>query len=223
MGEEKIMKLSAFFLGTALAAGYSTQNEDCGYTKMINDQIVAEMEASLAYQAMHYHFSTQERSRPNFAKMLASRAAEERDHANVLADFQLKRGYGVDLSGLSFNDRDQTGISQLTTVREALKKMIITEKNITQKLKTLNKIAEDGLKNSQGKVGKACKDALIDETTCQAPHLADLMSGTYLPEQLADINELQVLLNQLDQFTKGMSASESLEAELMFDRLILKD
>ena len=56
------------------------------------------MEASFFYQAMHYHFSTQELSRPNFAKMLAARAAEERDHANVLAEFQLKRGYNVDVS-----------------------------------------------------------------------------------------------------------------------------
>ena len=69
---------------------------------MINKQIVAEMEASLFYQAMHYHFSTQELSRPNFAKMLAARAAEERDHANVLAEFQLKRGYNVDVSLFTF-------------------------------------------------------------------------------------------------------------------------
>ena len=68
------------------------------------------------------------------------------------------------------------------------------------------------------------RDALIDEKTCQAPHLADLMSGTYLPEQLADIHELQVLLNQLDTITsKDSSAAEQHEAELLFDRLILKD
>ena len=80
------------------AAGRVNEEKDCGYTDLINDQIVAEMEASLSYRAMHYHFSTQDRSRPNFAKMLASRASEELDHANVLADFQLKRGYSVNVS-----------------------------------------------------------------------------------------------------------------------------
>ena len=68
------------------------------------------------------------------------------------------------------------------------------------------------------------RDALIDEKTCQAPHLADLMSGTYLPEQLADIHELEVLYNQLDSMTtKDSSAAQQHEAELLFDRLILKD
>ena len=45
-----------------------------------------------------YHFSTQELTRPNFAKMLAAKATEDRDQANVFAEFQLKNGSAVDVS-----------------------------------------------------------------------------------------------------------------------------
>ena len=48
-------------------------------------------------------------------------------------------------------------VSQLTTVRGALKKMIAMEKNITGKLMEMNKIAENGLENLKGKIGKECK------------------------------------------------------------------
>lgn len=55
-------------------------------------------------------------------------------------------------------------------------------------------------------------DPLVDLDTCQAPHLADLMTSTYLPEQRKDINELRVMHQQLKNFGSD---------ELMFDRLLL--
>ena len=55
-------------------------------------------------------------------------------------------------------------------------------------------------------------DPLVDLITCQAPHLADLMTSTYLPEQRKDIHELKVLQRQLQNFGSD---------ELMFDRLLL--
>ena len=54
-------------------------------------------EASNFYTALQYHFSTQELNRPNFVKMLAAKAAGERDSADVLAKFQLSRGYAVNV------------------------------------------------------------------------------------------------------------------------------
>ena len=59
-------------------------------------------EASNFYTALQYHFSTQELNRPNFVKMLAARAGEERDHADVLAKFQLSRGALVNVCDHSF-------------------------------------------------------------------------------------------------------------------------
>ena len=65
--------------------------------------ITHQKEASNFYYALHYQFSTQELHRPNFAKMLAARAGEERDHADVLAKFQISRGYNVNVSGLVYS------------------------------------------------------------------------------------------------------------------------
>ena len=68
--------------------------------------------------------------------------------------------------------------------------MISKEKELTVFLKALHKKAETGVRNKSP--GKNCRDPLIDEKTCQAPHLADLMTSTYLPEQMKDIHELKV-------------------------------
>jgi hypothetical protein len=80
-------------------AGYNAGTDDCGYSNEINKQIVRELDASNFYTALQYHFSTQDLNRPNFVKMLAARANEERDHADVLAKFQLSRGYAVNVRG----------------------------------------------------------------------------------------------------------------------------
>merc|ERR1711976_113331 len=204
--------------GSSLAQGWRDESNDCGYADDINDQIKREVNASLFYQSLHYHFSRQVNNRPNFAKILAARANEEREHADVLAKFQLERGYAVNLDGLDF----RTNSHSITTVKEALNKMIEKEKELTGSLKALHKKAETGvLKNRQFvKPGKECRDPLIDEKTCQAPHLADLMTSTYLPEQMKDIHELQVLYNKIVAFTPE---DDQGQAEILFDKLILKD
>ena len=80
------------------ARGFDVGFDDCGYATEINDRIKRKLNASLFYQSLQYHFSSQDLNRPNFAKMLAARANEEREHAEVLAKFQLERGYEVNVS-----------------------------------------------------------------------------------------------------------------------------
>ena len=75
-----------------------TNSNPCDYEKMINEQINREMDASLFYYGLQLKFSTQGLNRPNFAKMLGARAAEEREHAHMLAEFQMTRGYDVTLN-----------------------------------------------------------------------------------------------------------------------------
>ena len=58
-------------------------------------------------------------------------------------------------------------------------------------------------------------DTLVDMDSCQAPHLADLMTATYLPEQRTDINELNILWRQIRSF--GSNVND----EIMFDQIIL--
>merc|ERR1712123_550424 len=158
-------------------------------------------EASNFYLALSYKFSTQALNRPNFAKLLAARADEERDHAHGFAKFQLSRGGDVDIGVIGKSD-----IAEVDTVAEALEKMIEKEKTLTRELLNLNKLAENGNCASD-----SCSDALITEDG-KAPHLSDLLTGTYLPDQLADINELKTHQARLAAYG---------DDEILFDRLLL--
>ena len=99
----------------------------CDYEKLINDQINRELEASNYYYALQFKFGHQSNSRPNFYKMLASRADEERDHANMLAEFQLSRGYGVEIGQIS-----KPSVEYVDTINEALLAMIELEEKLTK-------------------------------------------------------------------------------------------
>jgi len=209
----KIIQSMLAMFGVAQAGYNSDATYDCGYHSDINDQIVREIGASYFYTALQYHFSTQELNRPNFVKMLAARAAEERDHADVLAKFQLSRGYAVSLNGFKYENEN---FGNINSIGDGLDSMIAKEKELTGHLKTLNKKAEDGVPNKTP--GLNVNDVLIDSVTCQAPHLSDLMTGTYLPEQLADIHELVVLKNK---YTAFVNANHPGHGELLFDKLIL--
>ena len=74
--------------------------------------------------------------------MCADRAAEEREHGHVLAEFQQERGVDVTLSAIQFNNNSLRGID---TIKEALDAMIKKEVAVTDSLKRLNKDAEDGV------------------------------------------------------------------------------
>ena len=46
----------------------------------------------------------------------------------------------------------------------------------------------------------------------KAPHLSDLMTSTYLPDQFKDIHELKIMKKRLEQYG---------DDEILFDRLLL--
>merc|ERR1711951_10738 len=191
------MKLLPLFAVAALS-----EAKTC-FEKEINDQINMEQEASLFYQALAYKFSTQKLNRPNFAKMCADRAAEEREHGHVLAEFQQERGVDVTLRNIEFSNNSLRGID---TIKEALDAMINKELAVTDSLKRLNKAAEDGVSGCENN-----EDPVVFKG--KAPHLSDLMTGTYLPEQYKDINELRTHQRRLNQFG---------DDELLFDRLMFE-
>ena len=89
----------------------------------------------------------------------------------------------------------------------------------SKELLKLNTFAEDGKER-----GHDCKcedndhDPLVLQDSCKAPHLSDLLTGTYLPEQLADIHELKKLKSQLEHYSE---TEDDLKAEILFDKLIL--
>ena len=85
----------------------------------------------------------------------------------------------------------------------------------------MNAFAEAGdLKNASCDCSVNFHDPLIVKHSCQAPHLADLLTSTFLVEQRTDIHELRKLRGQLLHFSIG---TDPLQAEIMFDRLILDE
>ena len=74
--------------------------------------------------------------------MCADRAAEEREHGYVLAEFQQERGVDVTLRDIQFNNNS---LRSIDTIKEALDAMIKKEVAVTNSLKRLNNLAEDGV------------------------------------------------------------------------------
>lgn len=151
--------------------------------------------------------------------MCADRAAEEREHGHVLAEFQQERGVEVTLQNIQFKNP-----SNINSIKDALDAMISKEVEVTNSLKKLNKAAEDGVSSCSTYVVSSLflsiwvfstEDPVLfkEANRVQAPHLSDLMTGTYLPEQYKDINELRVHLKRLNQFGGD---------ELLFDRLMFE-
>merc|ERR1719277_2065330 len=97
------------------------------------------MEASNFYYALKFKFATQDNNRPNFAEMIGKRAAEEMEHATMLANFQLSRGYDVKIRSI-----EAPQIENINNMERAIEEMINKETEITQELLSLNKFAEDG-------------------------------------------------------------------------------
>ena len=121
-------------VAVGLAQGYQgrrsyqkTTTNQCDYEMIINDQISREMDASLFYYALQLKFSSQSLNRPNFAKMMGERAAEEREHAHMLAEFQQSRGYDVKLKNIQ-----APSVWTYKTIDQAFGAMIDQETKLTK-------------------------------------------------------------------------------------------
>ena len=131
--------------------------------------------------------------------MLAERAVEERGHAMVLSEFQVKRGATVKLpSQRTYEkiDGKDVSIDDLDNLMDGLKIMEGYEKALTGNLlKILEKAAGEcenvTKKNCDTLTGNNNGD-FIDfviganwesKGACKAPHLADLLESEYIPDQ----------------------------------------
>lgn len=183
----------------------------CNYENLINEQIKRELEASNFYYALHFKFLSQSNHRPNFAKLLKERTEEEKEHASVLAKFQVERGAAVKIMAL-----DAPGVDEVNTIEQAIDAMLAKEVSLTTHLANLKKIADAGAAADYDHSVNA-NDPLVDATNGQADHISDLMC-TYLADQAKDIHELRIMKAKYAQFANGKSTGE---AELLFDKLML--
>jgi hypothetical protein len=77
------------------------------------------------------------------------------------------------------------------------------------------KTAEDGCETCP-----ANEDVLIN-SHCQAPHIAEIISSDYLPDQMKDINQLRGLITTLSDMVENAPRYLQLQHEMFFDKHIL--
>ncbi|CBY19078.1 unnamed protein product [Oikopleura dioica] len=186
--------------------------DECNFDQLLNAQINKELTASYFYYSLGQKFKFYTNVRPNLATLFEERAAEEREHAEKLVKFQLERGVVPQFFDVKF----QAGkIHENISMLESLKISLAMEIILTDELKTLLKIAEDGCETCQ-----ASEDVLIN-SHCQAPHIAEIISSDYLPDQMKDIYQLRGLIKTLSDMVENAPRYLQLQHEMFFDKHIL--
>lgn len=210
------MKLLLYLTGLCAAENMSFHHNDkasCDFTKLLNDQINDELFASQFYFQMSYKFKQHAMSRPNFAKMLSEMSAEETEHAKMFADFQTERGAKLEFMPITVSTLS------LESMLDVLDAAIQMEIGLSKKLVKILNVAENGC-DEAAHCATETDDVLINDN-CQAPHLADLITGQFLPGQYKDIHHLRSLRKSLADMTEGVTKAERIHNELFFDKELL--
>ncbi|CAG5085679.1 Oidioi.mRNA.OKI2018_I69.PAR.g10963.t1.cds [Oikopleura dioica] len=186
--------------------------DECNFDQLLNAQINKEFTASYFYYSLAQKFKFHTNRRPNLAHFFEDRATEERGHGEKLVNFQLERGVVAEFYDIKFQTaKIHDDISMLESLKISLAMEII----LTDELKTLLKIAEDGCGTC-----KNTDDVLIN-SHCQAPHIAEIISSEYLPDQMKDINHLKGLIKTLSDMVEDAPRYLQLQHEMFFDKHIL--
>jgi len=143
----------------------------------INKQINRELFAHYTYLSMAFHFQRDDIYLPNFAKFFKAQAEEEHKHAQLLMDYQNKRGGRIKLNSIRKPCKDQWG-SGLSAMEDAL----TLEKDIYDALMGLHHHASE------------MNDA----------QMQDFIEGNFLGEQIDSIQQLSKYVNTLKRLGGGM-------------------
>jgi ferritin len=228
------MKIFKFLVAFAAAQEAPCENyEGKAYegtnlvTDLLNAQINKELEAAEFYFQLSHFFKRTDYSRPNFAKFWAGKAAEEREHAGLLIDFQIERGAelkfdNIKVSNIKYCDKTQENnkCAQeeccINSMTDAYQAAIDKEIEITGKLNHILTVANGDCKDQCAE-----DDDILTDANCAAPHLADLLDGTFLPEQYKDIHALKTKKTQLEKMIGPDSTLSLTFNELFFDDQLL--
>lgn len=156
-----------------------------------NEQINAEMQAFYHYRALSYHFSRHDVALKNVAAMFNAMSLEEVEHANILSRYLQSRG-GV----LTYAQLQVPNIAANLTLEQALALALDMEKNIHNKLRALQAIAD---KANESQCASFLDDVFLTEQVEAEDALMRMLSvvrrmGTGLGEELFD--------QSLDQYWK---------------------
>eukprot|EP00850_Spirogloea_muscicola_P009179 SM000051S17539 [mRNA] locus=s51:93143:95570:- [translate_table: standard] len=146
----------------------------------INEQINVEYNVSYIYHALFSYFDRDNVALPGFAKYFKEASDEERGHAELLIEYQNKRGGRVKLQSILMPvmefDHPEKGDALY-----AMEMALALEKLNFEKLLALHKVAEDE----------------------DDPQMQDFVEGTFLNEQVEAIKQVSEYVSQLRRVGKG--------------------
>lgn len=150
---------------------YSKEVEDA-----VNKQIQHELSASYQYLAMSSYLDRESVALPGCRDFFKKQSEEERTHAQLLIDYQNKRGGCVTFSNITLLKQEWN------SALEMFQLALIMEKQINQTLLDLHKTAEN-----KGDV-----------------HCCDFIESTFLTDQVDSAKQLSNLITQLKRCGDGV-------------------
>ncbi|XP_035682895.1 soma ferritin-like isoform X1 [Branchiostoma floridae] len=171
--------ICALFLVTEVAPAPSQvrQNFHEDSEAGINKQINLELYASYVYMSMASYFGHDDVSLDGFARLFLRMSEEERQHANVLVDYQNKRGGHVVYREVKQPDQTQWG-SGLDAMESALE----LEKHMNQALLDLYRTADRH----------------------RDPQMQDFLNYHFLKEEVTRIKQLGDYVTKLKRVGDGL-------------------
>jgi len=160
---------------TSLSLARMHFDESC--EAAINEQINVEYSASYLYHSLSAYFNRDNVALPGLAKFFKAASDEERDHAQLLMDYQAKRGGKVVLSGLAppLSATDDLAAAGPGDALRAAELALAVEKLTNEKLLQLHAAA----------------------SAAEDPALCDFVEGELLSEQVDAVYEASEMVSKL--------------------------
>ncbi|XP_065179533.1 soma ferritin-like [Sycon ciliatum] len=143
----------------------------------INAQINKELGAMYAYMAMANHFSRDDIALSNIASFFKDSAQEEKEHAEKLMEYQVKRGGRVVLTPI-----DKPAKTDFDSALDAFQTALALEKYVNKALLDLHAVSD----------------------THNDYQMSDFLEGEYLKEQVDAIKQLSDYCAQLKLVGDGL-------------------
>ncbi|PKI39519.1 ferritin-4, chloroplastic-like [Punica granatum] len=146
----------------------------------LNEQINVEYNVSYVYHAMYAYFDRDNVALKGLAKFFKESSEEEREHAEILMEYQNKRGGKVKLSCISM-PLSEFEHAEKGDALYAMELALSLEKLTNEKLLNLHKIAERN----------------------HDVQMTDFIESTFLVEQVESIKKISEYVAQLRRVGKG--------------------
>ncbi|XP_037430001.1 ferritin-1, chloroplastic-like [Triticum dicoccoides] len=159
----------------------------------INEQINVEYNASYAYHSLYAYFDRDNVALKGFAKFFKESSDEEREHAEMLMEYQNRRGGRVRLQSI-VTPLTEFDHSEKGDALYAMELALALEKLVNEKLHNLHSVA----------------------TRCNDPQLSDFVESQFLQEQVDAVKKISEYVTQLRRIGKGHGVWH-------FDRMLLEE